>query len=635
MTTVFKIIIGLLLVLLFFPAGAQTISICAGTTTVISAQNSQNLTNASYSLNPGGLVSSNPSFTVSPLASTVYTLYVTGTNSNSLLVTTINNVYVQVSGVAFNLVSPNSFSLGCGTKSVGIINIVNAQTIPISGGPISYTFLPPGSSSVIPGGPLGSVAALTLTTPGLWTIVVRDNTSLCESWSSATVTLDNAAPTNSIQVPNNVLSCAVPTVTLSTNAVSGVSCYWLTSNGSGPVYGNSLNASVNLAAPSQSILGTYTLVATKTNNTCEFMSSTLIYQNIYKPNAVIYAPNFSFCTPTVVLTNQSTSAIPPGIFPKNLPVIVQQWQGPAGSGSSTTVFVANTSGTYTMVVEDSNNGCINVATVSVVLGASPAFVHTITSGQATFNDVSMSSSVNASYFWDFGDGTSSTFQNPTHTYLNTGAYLVKFKITNSMLMCSDSVIQSVNISGIACTANSNFSLVPTATAQVWNVIPTYPWNVSAATWSWGDGSSSNTLYTSHQYAAAGMYSICLTVTVSCGDVSTSCTSYSVYRTTEEAKIVFINVMKPGLVAWLSETRQEALSWSIAPNPNAGEFTLFNKGDASDAARIFITDLTGRVVYAERNLQFNSLIKTGLPQGVYLVTLETQQARAVKRIVILH
>ena len=34
------------------------------------------------------------------------------------------------------------------------------------------------------------------------------------------------------------------------------------------------------------------------------------------------------------------------------------------------------------------------------------------------------------YHWDFGDGTNSAMQNPTHTYLSSGEYTVSLTVTN-------------------------------------------------------------------------------------------------------------------------------------------------------------------------------------------------------------
>jgi uncharacterized protein (TIGR02145 family) len=43
------------------------------------------------------------------------------------------------------------------------------------------------------------------------------------------------------------------------------------------------------------------------------------------------------------------------------------------------------------------------------------------------------------WFWDFGDGSTSTLQNPTHLYTNTGTYTVKLKVR--MGLVSDSIVR--------------------------------------------------------------------------------------------------------------------------------------------------------------------------------------------------
>jgi len=46
-----------------------------------------------------------------------------------------------------------------------------------------------------------------------------------------------------------------------------------------------------------------------------------------------------------------------------------------------------------------------------------------------FTDASQSTPT--SWFWTFGDGATSTLQNPSHTYANTGTYTVSLKVTNA------------------------------------------------------------------------------------------------------------------------------------------------------------------------------------------------------------
>ena len=50
-----------------------------------------------------------------------------------------------------------------------------------------------------------------------------------------------------------------------------------------------------------------------------------------------------------------------------------------------------------------------------------------------------------SWLWSFGDGNTSTRQNPTHTYAETGTYAVTFRATNSL--GSDEVTKFVQVTG--------------------------------------------------------------------------------------------------------------------------------------------------------------------------------------------
>ncbi len=67
-------------------------------------------------------------------------------------------------------------------------------------------------------------------------------------------------------------------------------------------------------------------------------------------------------------------------------------------------------------------------TTSTTLGSTPLYV--------TFTDQSQGNII--SWFWDFGDGTSSEIQNPLHTYQNPGIYTVSLTVSNGTI--SDEII---------------------------------------------------------------------------------------------------------------------------------------------------------------------------------------------------
>ncbi|CAA6800116.1 MAG: Peptidase S8 [uncultured Aureispira sp.] len=71
-------------------------------------------------------------------------------------------------------------------------------------------------------------------------------------------------------------------------------------------------------------------------------------------------------------------------------------------------------------------------------------------GTAAFTDASTGAT---SWMWNFGDGNTSTQQNPTHTYTTNGPHYVTLSINNAACSFADSVSVSVGIEEISNTMN--------------------------------------------------------------------------------------------------------------------------------------------------------------------------------------
>jgi PKD repeat protein len=136
-----------------------------------------------------------------------------------------------------------------------------------------------------------------------------------------------------------------------------------------------------------------------------------------------------------------------------------------------------------------------------------------------------SANVPQTWYWDFGDGTNSTEQNPVHTYTATGTYTVTLTVTN--LKGTDSEVKT----GYLTKIDSN----PPATAFSANVTsgvspcPVQFTDASTGTiisWSWdfGDGTTSTEQNPVHWYAP-GTYTVNLTATNSAGNNSSVKSSY--------------------------------------------------------------------------------------------------------------
>jgi len=128
-----------------------------------------------------------------------------------------------------------------------------------------------------------------------------------------------------------------------------------------------------------------------------------------------------------------------------------------------------------------------------------------------------------SYFWDFGDASTSFLQNPPpHTYTGTGPYTVML-IVNFGTPCADTVTQQVYIAsataaftatGPTCAGDTVF-FTDGSTASGNNSIT--GWN-----WDFGDMSSSGLQNPPHVYATGGTYNVTLIVNsaLGCNDTVT-------------------------------------------------------------------------------------------------------------------
>jgi hypothetical protein len=137
------------------------------------------------------------------------------------------------------------------------------------------------------------------------------------------------------------------------------------------------------------------------------------------------------------------------------------------SATTQTISVLNP-GTYDVVVTDAN-GCTASDTVVVGLYPTPtaAFNQTSVSQTTTFTNTSTGGST---YFWDFGDGNTSTAMDTIHTFTTPGTYNVCLTVTSSN-GCTATTCTSVTVTNTGIHENmaaAGISLYPNpATNTIW------------------------------------------------------------------------------------------------------------------------------------------------------------------------
>lgn len=151
-----------------------------------------------------------------------------------------------------------------------------------------------------------------------------------------------------------------------------------------------------------------------------------------------------------------------------------------------------------------------------------------------FTDQSTSSAGTiTAWNWDFGDGMTSSLQNPYHVYANYGVYTVCLTIATST-GCSSTYCHEIHVGqNTECQAHYNYYTDST------NVLHVHFWDTStplntvvSRLWTFGDPESgiNNTATTMdpwHVFTHAGIFNVCLTINTSTGCTSTKCDSITV------------------------------------------------------------------------------------------------------------
>jgi len=132
-----------------------------------------------------------------------------------------------------------------------------------------------------------------------------------------------------------------------------------------------------------------------------------------------------------------------------------------------------------------------------------------------------SSGAPTSWSWAFGDGVTSTVQNPTHTYAASGSYTVTLTVANST--GSAATTRTVNVVSAGTVPGTAFNFAPSAPVQGAAVTFTDTSTGTPIAWAWtfGDGGTSAAQNPTHTYAAAGTFTVSLKATNASGSTSNS------------------------------------------------------------------------------------------------------------------
>lgn len=197
---------------------------------------------------------------------------------------------------------------------------------------------------------------------------------------------------------------------------------------------------------------------------------------------------------------------------------ITSWLWDFGDGATSTdqhpshVYTTPRNFNVTLQVRNSN-GCLSTLTKTSMIQINTGVLAQFTNDNPqtckapviiNFQNQSTGTGV-VNYQWDFGDGSTSTLLNPSHTYTTNGTYTIKLIVTNGS-GCADTIVKENGVT--VGTVDGNFTSPATVcqgtSVQFTNTSVPVP---ASVTWYFGDGSTSNDLNGVYTYPAAGAYSV--------------------------------------------------------------------------------------------------------------------------------
>jgi hypothetical protein len=260
---------------------------------------------------------------------------------------------------------PNNYTLtvtkssnGCTSTDAVLIN--QNTTVPVANAGIDRTLTCSTNSFVIgtaaiagntyswsPAAGLSNpaIAQPTATQPNTFILTVTNTATSCTNTDTVVIARDTSSPAANAG-PDNIITCTNPTFVIGTAAVAGQTYSWAPAAGlSNP----------NIAQPTASTTGTFTLTSTKTVNGCTKSDAVTITVDTLRPVANATANQTITCAnPTFVI---GAPAVAGNTY---------SWSPAAGlSNPAIAQPTVSASGTFTLTATNTTNGCTSSDAVTI------------------------------------------------------------------------------------------------------------------------------------------------------------------------------------------------------------------------------------------------------------------------------
>lgn len=303
--------------------------------------------------------------------------------------------------------------------------------------------------------------------------------------------------------------------------------------------------------------------------------------SVKSPVAQFTTPALHCGTTPVSFTDQSSSGTP-----------ISEWYWDFGDNSSQTfsappfVHQYADTGTFrvTLLVKDTD-GCMDDFTMATPLSVSSPRANFGTANALAcpgltmaFSDSSRGSALN--YSWNFGDGNTSTVQNPTNIY-GEGVFSVELTVTDS-LGCSDTFTRTNYIDirkpVASFDARDTSSICQLLEAKFFNTSQNY----QSFYWDFGDSTNSTLDNPKHFYDVYGSYVVKLFVTGYGGCVDSAVGQVNVYN---PATATTIDYSVPPLIC-----NEATVQFTVSTPPGTQFQFLFGDGDVDSSGQTALSHL---------------------------------------------
>lgn len=199
-------------------------------------------------------------------------------------------------------------------------------------------------------------------------------------------------------------------------------------------------------------------------------------------------------------------------------------------------------------------------------------------GNFSFTNTSNNYNPGSQFFWDFGNGQTSSSQHPLHTYIANGTYSVSLILSDSSI-CFDTLTQQITVTGAIppCTQIADFIYTDNGSGN-FSFTSTSTGNLSHY-WQFGDGN--NAMFVNnpnHTFTANGTYNVVLHIF----DTLSNCFKWKSYT-------IIVNgvngnsICNAGYTMYLDSLNNNIIVTNSSTGSNLSYFWDFGDGNTSTQA----------------------------------------------------